>query len=68
MNISSEFVSFEAGVDDAKSDMRGGWLPTSGPSEAPAPASLEYIVNELKVGLGASDSYIAGYLSVVFGG
>jgi hypothetical protein len=58
-NIASEFVSFEVGVDDAKSDMSGGWLPT---------ASLDYIVNELRVGVGATDAYIAGYLSVVFGG
>lgn len=64
----NEFVNFADGFDDAKSDIRGGWLPTSGPSEAPAPASLEYIVNELKVGVGASDAYIAGYLSAVFGG
>ncbi len=60
MNISSEFVSFEAGVDDAESDIRGNWLPEG--------STLDYIVNELRVGVGASDEYIAGYLSVVFGG
>jgi len=58
-NNASEDVSVDVGIDDAKSDMSGGWLPT---------ASLDYIVNELRVGVGATDAYIAGYLSVVFGG
>lgn len=67
INGELNFESFESGVDDAVADIRGGWLPTNGPSEAPAPLSLDYIVNELRVAVGCTDEYLAGYLSVVFG-
>lgn len=53
------FELFESGVDDAKTDIAGKWLPEG--------STLDYIVNELRVGVGASDEYIAGYLSAVFG-
>jgi hypothetical protein len=59
---------FKNGVADAESDIRGGWLPMGGPTEKPTFPSLDYIVNELRVGVGASDAYIAGYVSVVYGG
>ena len=52
------FELFESGVEDAEADIRGGWLP--------AGSTLDYIVNELRVGVGATDAYIAGYLSKVF--
>lgn len=58
---------FESGVDDAVSDISGGFLPVGGPTEKPTFPTLDYLVNELRVGVGATDSYIAGYLSVVFG-
>ena len=54
-----EFVNFADGFNDAKTDIAGKWLPEG--------STLDYIVNELRVGVGASDAYIAGYLSAVFG-
>ena len=50
---------FESGADDARSDISGGWLPE--------PFTLDFIVNELRIGVGATDAYLAGYLSVVYG-
>jgi len=52
-------LGFLGGVDDATIDRTEGWLP--------AEVSIDFIVNQLRVMVGASDSYIAGYLSVVFG-
>ncbi len=54
-----EFDTFKAGVEDAGADIAGGWLPAN--------STLDYIVNELRAGVGANDAYIAGYLSIVFG-
>ena len=62
-----EFGKYESGVDDAKNDIALGAIPCGGPTEPPCSVSLDYIVNELRLGVGASDAYIAGYLSVVFG-
>lgn len=59
------FELFESGVDDALSDLSGGWVPSGGPTEKSA-VTLNYLVNELRVGVGATDAYIAGYLSVIF--
>lgn len=50
---------FENAVIDAEVDLAEGWLPKN--------FSLDFIVNELRVTCGASDSYVAGYLSVVYG-
>lgn len=60
------FELFESGVDDALSDLSGGWVPSGGPTEKSS-VTLNYLVNELRVGVGATDAYIAGYLSVIFG-
>lgn len=49
---------FESGVDDARSDLAGGWLP--------AGFTLDFLVSELRAGVGATDAYIAGYLSVIY--
>jgi hypothetical protein len=62
----NEYSTFSAGVTDATGDLANGWVPTGGPTEKSGPATLNYIVNELRVMIGASDAYIAGYLSVVF--
>jgi hypothetical protein len=61
----NEFSTFSAGVADALSDLAGGWVPSGGPTETGA-VTLNYLVNELRVGVGATDAYIAGYLSVLF--
>ena len=60
------FELFESGVVDAENDLAGGWVPAGGPTETGS-VTLDYLVNELRVGVGASDAYIAGYLSVIFG-
>ena len=60
------FESFESGVDDARSDLALGPIMAGGPTEKSVPATLDFLVNELRVAVGATDSYIAGYLSVVF--
>lgn len=52
-------TDFETAVIDAKNDCFGGWVPTT--------FTLDFIVNELRVNVGASDEYVAGYLSVVYG-
>lgn len=58
-------TEFETGVIDAKNDLSEGFVPNGGPTEAGA-VNLDYIVNELRVTMGASDSYVAGYLSVIY--
>jgi hypothetical protein len=61
----SDYLSFSAGVSDATSDLAinavGG-----GPTEK-AGYTLDFIVNNLRTTIGATDSYIAGYLSVLYG-
>jgi hypothetical protein len=54
----TEYSTFSAGVNDAKTDLAEGWAPEC--------VSIDFIVNQLRVMIGASDSYLAGYLSVVF--
>jgi hypothetical protein len=54
----TEYSTFFAGVTDAKNDLVEGWVPES--------VSIDFITNQLRVMVGASDAYIAGYLSVVF--
>lgn len=52
------YDSYKAGKVDACNDVDGGWLPPN--------FTLDFIVNELRAGVGASDRYIAGYLSEVY--
>jgi hypothetical protein len=52
------FEEFASGVDDARADISGGWLPEN--------VTINYLVNELRVAVGATDAYLAGYISVVF--
>jgi hypothetical protein len=52
----NEYSTFSAGVADALSDDE--WFPSH--------LTIDYLVNHLRVMIGASDAYIAGYLSVVF--
>ena len=54
----NDCLGFAGGVNDAKNDLADGWVPES--------VSIDFIANELRVMIGASDAYIAGYLSVVF--
>jgi hypothetical protein len=54
--IMNEYSTFNAGVADALSDDE--WFPSH--------LTIDYLVNHLRVMIGASDAYIAGYLSVVF--
>jgi hypothetical protein len=56
--IMNDCLGFAGGVNDAKNDLIDGWVPES--------VSIDFITNELRVMIGASDAYIAGYLSVVF--
>lgn len=50
-------MDFTTGVTDAKSDLAAGWVPKF---------NLDFVVSQLRVMIGASDSYIAGYLSVLY--
>ena len=54
----NDCLGFAGGVNDAKNDLAEGWVPKS--------VSIDFIGNQLRVMVGASDAYIAGYLSVVF--
>ena len=51
------FKSFSDGVAAATSDLAEGWVES---------AEFDFIVNQLRVMVGASDAYLAGYLSVIF--
>ena len=57
---------FDTGAFDAKIDLDEGWIPVGGPTEKPTFPTLDYIVNELRMTLDASDEYIAGYLSEIY--
>jgi len=46
------------GITDAGADLSSGWLPDN--------FTLDSVVNQLRVMIGATDSYIAGYLSVIY--
>ena len=63
----SDYSTFSAGSSDALADLSFGPIMAGGPTEKSVPATLDYIVNNLRTMIGASDEYIAGYLSVVFG-
>lgn len=52
-------TDFETAVFDAKNDFADGWFPET--------FTLDYLVSQLRVMMGASDEYVAGYLSVAFG-
>lgn len=54
----NDCLGFSGGVNDATLDMADGWVPTE--------FSLDSIVSQLRVMVGASDAYIAGYLSVLY--
>ena len=54
----SDFVSFADGVATARVDFEGGWVES---------IELDFIVSQLRVMVGASDAYIAGYLSYLYG-
>jgi hypothetical protein len=56
----TEYSTFSAGVNDAKTDLAEGWAP---PADH---LSLDFLVGEFRDRLACSDSYLAGYLSVVF--
>ncbi len=63
----NEFSTFSAGVRDATDDLGlGGRIMAGGPTELACYASFDYIVNDFRLRLACSDSYLAGYLSVVF--
>ena len=54
----SDFTSFAAGFATARSDFEGGWVES---------IELDFIVSQLRVMVGASDAYIAGYLAYLYG-
>jgi len=62
----NEFSTFSAGVADATADLLAGPVYAGGPTEKPELASFDFIVNEFRLRLGCSDSYLAGYFSVIF--
>ena len=61
----NEYSTFLTGVADATADLRAGARPCVGPTET-GPVTLDYIVSEFRSRLGCSDSYLAGYLSVIY--
>ena len=54
----SDFTSFAAGFSTAAADFAGGWVES---------IELDFIVSQLRVMVGASDAYIAGYLAYLYG-
>jgi hypothetical protein len=62
----NEFSTFSAGVAGATADLALGPVMAGGPTEKLVPVTLDYIVSEFRSRLGCSDSYLAGYLSVIF--
>jgi len=62
----NEFSTFSAGVAGATADLALGPVMAGGPTEKLVPVTLDYIVSEFRLRLGCSDSYLAGYLSVIF--
>ena len=51
-------LGFIGGVTDATIDLADGWVPAN--------YTLDSVVSQLRVNMGSSDQYIAGYLSVLF--
>ena len=51
-------LGYSGGVNDARIDLAEGWVPEQ--------LTLDYLVNQLRVMMGATDEYIAGYLSVIY--
>lgn len=49
---------YSNGVADATNDLADGWVPEK--------FNLDFIVNQLRIMMGATDSYIAGYVSILF--
>ncbi len=49
---------FETGAFDCKNDLADGWVPEV--------FSLDFLVHQLRLMMGASDAYIAGYLSTFY--
>jgi hypothetical protein len=56
-----DYTTFSAGIADAQADKTYGWVADNLDS-----LGLDYVVNHLRSTLGASDYYVAGYLSVIF--
>ena len=54
----TDYTSFADGVATARVDFEGGWVES---------IELDFIVSQLRVMVGASDAYIAGYLSYLYG-
>lgn len=57
--MTETFDTFKAGVEAAKFDLDEGWFPGG--------ETLDSITANLRVMVGASDEYIAGYLSEIYG-
>ena len=53
-------LGYIGGVRDAEQDLAEGYVPSHDH------LTLDYIVNQLRVMMGATDDYIAGYLSVIY--
>jgi len=51
-------TEYENGMCDATNDLADGWVPER--------YTLEYVINQLRIMMDATDSYIAGYCSVLF--
>ena len=54
----TDFTSFADGFATARADFDGGWVES---------IELDFIVSQLRGMVGASDAYIAGYLSYLYG-
>jgi hypothetical protein len=56
----NEYSTFNAGVSDAVSDVSSGLIFDE------SHLKIDWLTNEFRVRLNCSDSYLAGYFSVVF--
>lgn len=54
----SDFTSFASGFSTAAADFEGGWVES---------IEVDFIVSQLRVMVGASDAFIAGYLAYLYG-
>ena len=61
----NEYSTFLTGVADATADLRAGIRPSVGPTDSGS-VTLNYIISEFRSRLNCSDSYLAGYLSVIY--
>jgi hypothetical protein len=55
--LMTDFTSYADGFATARDDFENGWVES---------IELDFIVSQLRVMVGASDAYVAGYLSYLY--